>query len=63
MRASFEVITYYMARRVLGLLARLIDRHHPHRSQGDAGPPITPAPEHSLTDTKRGPRRAEQETP
>lgn len=63
MRSSFELIAFYMARRLLGLVARVIDRHPSQRSKDAQGGPRTPEPAQSLTDTKRGPRRAEQETP
>lgn len=38
MRASFELIAYYMARRLLGLVARVIARMPPQRPQNAPGP-------------------------
>ena len=41
MRSSFELITFYMARRLRGLVARVIDRMPPQRPQDAAGPTST----------------------
>lgn len=63
MRASFELITFYMARRMLGVVARVIARMPPQRPQDAQGGPSTPETTTDTPDTILSPHRAEQETP
>ena len=63
MRASFELITFYMARRLLGLVARVIDRMPPQRPQDAQDGPRTPETTTDTPDTILSPHRAGQETP
>ena len=63
MRASFELITYYLARRLLGLVARVIDRMPSQRPQDAQDGPSTPETTTDTPDTILSRHRAGTETP
>lgn len=63
MRASFGLITFYMARRLLGMVARVIDRMPSQRPQDAQGGPGTPEATTDTPDTILDPHRAGTETP